>query len=493
MEEAGVILLPKRSEENEGVVEISEQGGGGGGSGGCFMQQLKKVSYMAAPMVAVTVSQFLLQIVSVMMAGHLGKLSLSGVAIATSFADVTGFSVLLGMAGALETLCGQTYGAEQFNKLGNYICCAIISLILVCLPISVLWVFMDKVLIFFGQDPTISILARNYCIWLIPALFGYAVLQSLIRYFQIQSLIFPMVLSSITALCLHIPLCWGLVFKLELGHVGAALAIGISYWFNVIFLGLYMKHSSACQKTKIVFTSKAFLSIREFVQFAIPSAVMVCLEWWSFELIILLAGLLPNPQLETSVLSICLNTTTLHYFIPYGVGAAASTRVSNELGAGNHRAAQEAVRAVVVLGIAEAILVSSALFCFRHLLGYTYSNEKEVVDNVAEMVPLLCLSVSVDSLLGVLSGVARGSGWQEVGAYVNLGAYYIVGIPVAALLGFGFDFKGKGLWVGILTGSSLQAILLALITAFTNWQTQATKARERIFETASSPDHSGFL
>jgi MATE family multidrug resistance protein len=76
-------LLPKREERKWAS------------SCGAFVQELKKLSYMAAPMVAVTVSQFLLQVVSVMMAGHLGELSLSGVAIATSFADVTGFSVLV--------------------------------------------------------------------------------------------------------------------------------------------------------------------------------------------------------------------------------------------------------------------------------------------------------------------------------------------------------------------------------------------------------------
>ena len=68
--------------------------------------------------------------------------------------------------------------------------------------------------------------------------------------------------------------------------------------------------------------------------------------------------------------------------------------------------------------------------------------------------------------------VARGSGWQQIGAYVNLGAYYLLGIPVAALLGFLLRFRGKGLQIGILTGSIMQAILLAFITAFTNWQIQ---------------------
>ena len=178
------------------------------------------------------------------------------------------------MASALETLCGQTYGAEEFRKLGNYTCCAISTLILVCLPISLLWTFTDKILMLFSQDPAISHAARVYCTYLIPALFGYAVLQSLVRYFQTQSMIFPMVFSSIAALCLHVPICWALVFKLELGYVGAAFAIAISYWLNVIGLVIYMKYSPACEKTKIVFSSNALQSIAEFLQYAIPSGLM---------------------------------------------------------------------------------------------------------------------------------------------------------------------------------------------------------------------------
>lgn len=62
---------------------------------GDFMQELKKVSSIAAPMVAVSVLQYLLQVVSVTMVGHLGQLALSSVAIATSLTNVTGFSLLV--------------------------------------------------------------------------------------------------------------------------------------------------------------------------------------------------------------------------------------------------------------------------------------------------------------------------------------------------------------------------------------------------------------
>ncbi|XP_057436497.1 protein DETOXIFICATION 9-like isoform X2 [Lotus japonicus] len=439
--EEGAPLLTKSEEENHGVVTPLKS---------AFWLEFKKVGSMAAPMVAVTVSQYLLQVVSLMMVGHIGILaSFSGVAIATSFAEVTGFGVLLGMAGALETLCGQTYGAEDFRKIGNYTCCAICTLTLVCVPITLIWIFTDKILLLFGQEPEISHAAREYCMCLIPALYGYAVLQSLIRYFQTQSMIFPMVFSSIAVLCLHVPICWGLVFKLGMGHVGAAFAIAISYWLNVIGLGLYMNYSPACEKTKIVFSSSALLSIAEFFRFAIPSGLMFCFEWWSFELLTLLAGLLPNPQLETSILSVCLNTTTLHYFIPYAIGASASTRVSNELGAESPKAAQD-------------------------------------------MVPFLCVSVTADSLIGVLSGIARGGGFQKTGAYVNLGAYYLVGIPIALVLGFVLHLNAKGLWIGVLTGSILQAIILAVVTVVTDWEKEAWKARERILE-KSIKAHDGLL
>ncbi|MBA0876832.1 hypothetical protein Goshw_026495 [Gossypium schwendimanii] len=386
------------------------------------------------------------------------------------------------MAGALETLGGQAYGAEQYQKLGTYTYCSILSLITICLPVSLFWIFMDEFLIFMGQDPQISHVASIYSIWLIPALFADAILQSLVRYFQSQSQILPLFLSSCATICFHVPLCWVLVHKTNLGYVGAALAITLALWFNVIVLGFYMRWSASCESTRTVIVGDVFASIKEFLSFALPSAVMCCLEWWSFELLVLLSGLLPDSELETSVLSICLSTTSLHYFVPYGVGAAASTRVSNELGAGNPHSARVAVNVVMLLGIFEAMTVSITLFSCRYAFGYLYSNEQEVIDYVGEMIPLISLSVIIDSLLAVISGVARGTGWQHIGAYVNLGAYYLVGIPVAALLCFSLHLRGKGLWIGILTGSSLQLVLLALVTGFTNWQKQASKAQERIFE-----------
>lgn len=71
-----------------------------------------------------------------------------------------------------------------------------------------------------------------------------------------------------------------------------------------------------------------------------------------------------------------------------------------------------------------------------------------------------------------MAGVARGCGWQHIGAYVNLGAFYPCGIPVAAVLGFWAGLRGVGLWIGIQTGAFVQTVLLAIVTSRINWEKQ---------------------
>ncbi|CAN1229986.1 Protein DETOXIFICATION 14 [Linum perenne] len=394
-----------------------------------FSSEVKRVSSLAAPLITINLSQYFLQVISLTMVGHLGdQLSLSSSAIAISFSSVTGFSPTCGIACALETLCGQAYGAKQYRQFGVRVQTAIFSGILVCIPISVLWIYMEDLLLFIGQDPLISHEAGKFATRLIPALFAYATLQSLVRYFQMQSMTTPLVISSSFTLCFHVTLCWVLVFPCGFGSHGAAFAIGISYWFNVILLAVYM-FSPACEKTRVPLSMELVKGMGEYFRYAIPSAGMICLEWWSFELLILMSGLLPNPELETSVLSLSLATMATLYTIPEGIGAAA-----------------------------------------RHVLGHIFSTDKEVVDYLTTMAPLICLSVILDSVRVALSGVARGCGWQNLGAYVNLASYYICGVPLSAVLGFWMQLRGPGLWAGIQVGSFLQNILLILMTRRTDWE-----------------------
>ncbi|RDX99655.1 Protein DETOXIFICATION 14, partial [Mucuna pruriens] len=300
--------------------------------------------------------------------------------------------------------------------------------------------------LFFGPSDTILVVAGKYYIWLIYALFSYVVLQAL----------FDPSYACIIVLVLHIPICWVLVFELGLRQNGAALSIGISYWLTIILLILYTKYSTACQKTKIALRSNVLRSNKEFFFLAFPSTLMLCLhlyvvaslyfnisEWWSLELLVMLVGLLPNPKLETSVLLIWY--------------------VSNELGAEKPQVARKAICSILVLAVTNAIIFNFVLFFFCHVLRFAFRNDMEVV------IPLHCLSINVDDSLRVLCvDVDRTT--------ANLVAYYAMGIPMVLLYGFGINLNGRGLWIGILTGCTLQTIRLSLLTTFTNWEKQVLTA-----------------
>lgn len=81
-----------------------------------------------------------------------------------------------------------------------------------------------------------------------------------------------------------------------------------------------------------------------------------------------------------------------------------STRVSNELGAGNPKVAKLAVRVVMSIAIVESIIVGSVLIMIRKFWGSAYSSDPKVVTYVASMLPILALGHCLDSFQSVLSG-----------------------------------------------------------------------------------------
>ncbi|KAF8692511.1 hypothetical protein HU200_039611 [Digitaria exilis] len=450
---------------------------------GLATAEAKRLVRLAGPMIASCLLQNVVNMVSLMFVGHLGELPLAGASLANSVASVTGLSIIVrpltillssshlffekrsrvsflilaillrmrvhwcglcqtGMATALDTLCGQAFGARQYVLLGVYKQRAMVVLGLTCVPIALAWAHAGRILVLLGQDERIAGEAGEYARWLIPSLAVSVPLQCHVRFLQAQGLVLPVMASSAaTALC-HLAVCWALVFKAGMGSKGAALSNAVSYAANTAMLAMYVRLSRACRETWSGFSMEAFRELRRFADLAAPSALMICLEWWAFEILVLLSGLLPNPQLETSVLSICLNTGILLFMIPLGLSSAVSTRVSNELGAGQPQAAKLATRVVIYIALTAGFVLTLAMTLVRGVWGYMYSNEQEVVAYIARMLPVLGISFFIDGLHGSLSGVLTGCGKQKIGAAVNLGAFYLAGLPMAVLLAFVLNLNG---------------------------------------------------
>ncbi|GMI85333.1 DETOXIFICATION 18 [Hibiscus trionum] len=452
-------------------VETADGCSSQGTNGRCWkkvmdFEEAKFQVMFAVPVVLSNVFYFSITMVSVMFAGHLGEVELAASSLANSWANVTGFAFMTGLSGALETLCGQGFGAKMYNMLGIHLQASCIISFFFSIIISILWFFTEPILVLLHQDPEISRMAALYMKYLIPGLFAYGFMENILMFLQTQSIVMPLVVLSVIPLGIHFGIVYGLVNKTSLGFKGAPMAASISMWISFLSLAIYVVSANKFKNTWRGLSFQSFRYIIQISKLALPSAAMVCLEFWALEILVFLAGLMPNPKITTSLIAICANTEDIVYMFTYGLAAAASTRVSNELGAGNPNRAKHAMTVTLKLSILLTLVVAPTLVLGHDIWIGFFSDSRPIIKKFAQMTPLLVVSVSLDAMQSVLSGVARGSGWQNLTVLVNLGTFYFIGMPVSILLGFKFKLYVKGLWIGLLCGLSCQVCTLMLITTY---------------------------
>ncbi|MCD7462515.1 hypothetical protein HAX54_048693 [Datura stramonium] len=338
-----------------------------------------------------------INLVSVMFAGHFGKLQLAASNLANSWAVLTGFSFMFGLSAALETLCRQVHGPRMLGIRLHTSC--IISFFF-STAIALLWWYSDTILInLFHQDHDIAKEARVLLKFLILGLFAYGVLQNVLTFLQAQLMLVSLLLYSLAALVIHIAIIASALVRWRgLGYKGASLATSISIWISLLMFSLHLFFSNRSNHMISwdygCFSFEPFHHILRNLKLALPSAAMVCLAYCAFEILVLLAGLMPNLETTTSIIAMSVNTQAIPHMLSSGLSVAAIDSV-------------------------------------------------EIINKFSSMIPLLLISILLDFSQGILSGVARGCGWQRCAMYINFTAFYFIGMPIAGLVAFKFNLHAQ--------------------------------------------------
>ncbi|KAK7412664.1 hypothetical protein VNO78_04196 [Psophocarpus tetragonolobus] len=435
---------------------------------------------LAGPAVLVYVINSLMSLVTRVFAGHLGNLELAAANLGNSGVQLLAYGLMLGMGSAVETLCGQAYGGNKYDMLGIYMQRAIIVLTLTGIPLTLLYIFSKPILLFLGEPLQLASLAALFVYGLIPQIYAYAVNFPMQKFLQAQSVVVPSTYIAAATLLLHVLLSWLVVYKLGFGLIGSSFVLSLSWWIIVGANFLYILLAPRFKHTWTGFSLQSFSSLFPFLKLSAASAVMLCLETWYFQLLVLITGLLHNPQLSLDSISICMSISGLMLHIGFGFNAAASVRVSNELGAGNAKSAAFSVIVVNMVSLGIAVIEAMVVLALRHVVSYAFTDGETVANAVSDLCPYLAITLILNGIQPVLSGVAVGCGWQALVAYVNVACYYGIGIPLGYILGFRFSLGVQGIWSGMIGGTMLQTLILLWITLRTDWTKEVDTARKRL-------------
>lgn len=182
--------------------------------------ELKILFRLAGPAVMVYLINNAMSMSTRIFSGHLGNLELAAASLGNSGIQLFAYGLMLGMGSAVETLCGQAYGAHRYEMLGVYLQRSTVVLTLTGLPLTVIYILSKQILLLIGESTALSSAAAMFVYGLIPQIFAYAINFPIQKFLQSQSIVAPSMYISAATLVVHLLLSWVVVYKIDLGLIG---------------------------------------------------------------------------------------------------------------------------------------------------------------------------------------------------------------------------------------------------------------------------------
>ncbi|XP_071431234.1 multidrug and toxin extrusion protein 1-like isoform X2 [Pithys albifrons albifrons] len=451
-----------------------------------FWEDVKKLLVLAGPLILIQLLIFLIHLVSSIFCGHLGKVELASVTLAIAVINVTAISVGYGLTSACDTLISQTYGSKNLLRVGVILQRATIIILLCCFPCCAILINIEQLMLLIQQDPEVSRLTQHYVMAFVPALPAVFLYNLETRYLQNQMIMWPLVLSGVIGNVINVVANCIFLYVFHFGIRGSAWANTIAQYSQAIFLFLYIIGKKLHVKTWGGWSSECLLEWNSFTSLAIPSMLMMCIEWWTYEIGSFLIGLLS--VVELSAQSIIYEVSVVAFMIPLGLGTAASVQVGNALGAGDFETAKRSSTTSLLCTGVFCIAVGIILASTKNVLGYIFTDDKEIVDLVAWVMPVYVVFHLFEAMTGACGGVLRGIGKQKFGAILNAVCYYGVGMPLAAVLLFVVKIGVIGLWLSMLVCVFILCTCFLVHISHMDWKKAAEKAQRRAGVTQPPPE-----
>ncbi|MED6122613.1 hypothetical protein PIB30_037103 [Stylosanthes scabra] len=452
-------------------------------------EELKSIGKISCPIIMTSLMMYSRSAISLLFLGRQGKVELAGGSLALGFANITANSVLKGLTMGMDPICCQAYGAKRYSLLSQTFFRATCLLLVVAIPISILWLNMGPILQMLGQDPQVTKVAQVYMVFSIPELLAQAHLNPLRTFLRTQGLTTPITVVASFAAVLHLPVNYFLAIHLNLGVKGIALATGLNSINMILGMLLYLVFSDKPLKPwQEASVSSAFRGWKPLLALAVPSCISVCLEWWWYEIMLFLCGLLSNPQATVGTMGILIQTLGLLYVFPFSLSIALTTRIGHSLGAGQPRKAQNTAIIGFTIALISSLIAFILLMFVRRNWGKLFTQETQIIEMLIDVLPILGLCEICNWPQTVSCGILSGTARPYLGARINLCAFYLIGLPMAIFATFVHRFELVGLWSGMLAAqvSCLCMMIYALVR--TDWGQQTKRAVELSTQITTAAD-----
>lgn len=409
---------------------------------------------LAVPLVLTELGWLSMGFVDTVMVGRLPEsaVAIGAVSLGTTLfytIGLFGSGIMLG----LDTLIAQAYGAGKLEEchrtlwnalyLALFLSPILMGAVLACVPLFPR----------FGLEPALvaeTVPFLKALVWSTLPLAMYFVLR---RYLQSMGIVKPVVFTLISANLVNLAGNWLLVY----GHLGLPrLGVPGSGWSTCasrMYMALALAAAAIYYDRKrnsglwLATRRLEVQRIRSLLRLGFPAASQLLFEIGAFTCATFLIGDLGAVQLAGH--QIALNVASFTYMVPLGISSAAAVRVGHAAGARDVHAAARAGWMALLFGACFMSLSGFCLFLFNHQIARVYTPDAVVVSAGATLLIVAAVFQLFDGLQVVATGALRGAGNTRTPMLANLFGYWIIGLPLGALLCFKLHLGAVGMWAGL--------------------------------------------
>ncbi len=424
---------------------------------------------LSTPIIIGQLGVVLMGVADILMLGWLpADRSPAQMAAAGAANDVYFAIVVIGI-GALSMLSPAIAKANEekdFGKCNLWLRSGIIFSFIMTAILAVLLIFATENFEFFRQQPDVTPLAKDY-LWIVlfalPPLMLFVGLRQFTDGLEFTKIAMQ---ATVFALFLNVFLNYLLIFGnwgfpvLEIK--GAAIATVISRYFMVAVMLIYIFKTSLFKEyIKAKFDISLYKeTLTNISKSGFPVGLAFFFEIAAFAAASILIGQISTNQQAAHQVAIKLASTT--YMFVSGISIACAIRVGQSMGQRNREGVFKAGLSALLLSGGTMLVFCMIFLVFPAPLVKMSTENVEVMKYAMIMLMIAGFFQLFDGIQVTALGALRGMADTFVPTTITMIAYWVIAIPLGYFLAFELKMEGTGIWIGLLVGLAVSAILLTI-------------------------------
>ncbi len=418
---------------------------------------------LAVPVMLSNLGHVLMGLCDNVMVGHVSALSLA----AAGLANVA-FNVLLlfgiGVSYAITPLVATADGEGNDKQITDTMRHGLVVNVVNGILLACVVVFGKDVLHHLNQPREVITLSLPYLSIITFSLIPVLIFQSFRQFAEGMSntriALIVVLGSNLLNVILNYILIYGHLGFPALGLNGAGYATFISRIIMAVGIIVYLYYHPRFKKFRTAFIPGVYSTsiLRRLLHLGIPSGIQFIFEVTAFDFSLIMMGWLGSNALAAH--QIVINLATLSYMVTSGLAAAGTIRVSYFSGRRDPGNLKRSSDTMLVLGMSVMMIFAMIFIGANTFLPHLYVNDVEVIQFASTLLIIAGLFQLSDGAQVICIAALRGLQDVKVPMVLIFVAYWLVGLPMGYWLAFNKGLGAQGIWLGLLTGLTMTAILM---------------------------------